>query len=69
MTGVYMKFAKEMTGVYMKCNTGLKSVDEDLWPTNINNSALLINTLSASPTKWSNTLKQFVGCFAWFGTI
>ena len=30
MTGVYMKFAKEMTGVYMKCNTGLKSVDEDL---------------------------------------
>ena len=22
-----------------------------------------INTLSANPTKWSNTLKQFVGCF------
>ena len=26
------------------------------------NSYLFINPLSANPTKWSNTLKQFVGC-------
>ena len=35
----------------MKYNTGLKLVDEDLSPTNINNSAFLINSLSASPHK------------------
>ena len=64
-----MKFAKEIAGFYMKCNTGLKLVDEDLSPTNINNSAFLINPLSASATKCSNTHKQFVGCFSWFGTI
>ena len=51
MTGVYMKFAKEMTGFYMKYNTGLKLIDEDLSPTNIKNSAFLINRLTASPTK------------------
>ena len=37
--------AKQMTGFYMKRNTGLK------W----------VNSLSANPTKWSNTLKQFIG--------
>ena len=45
----------------MKYNTGLKWVNEDLWPTNINNSVFLINPLSPNPTKWSNTLKQFFG--------
>ena len=37
--------AKQMTGFYMKRNTGLK------W----------VNSLSANPTKRSNTLKQFIG--------
>ena len=45
----------------MKCNTGLKWVNEDFWPTNINSSVFLINPLIANPTKWSNTLKQFFG--------
>ena len=45
----------------MKYNTGLKWVNEDLWPTNINNSVFLIKPLIANPTKWSNTLKQFFG--------
>ena len=45
----------------MKYNTGLKWVNEDLWPTNINNSVILIKPLIANPTKWSNTLKQFFG--------
>ena len=44
----------------MKFNTGLKWVNEDLWPTNINNSVFLINPLIANPTKWSNTFKQFL---------
>ena len=26
---------------------------------------VIFNPLSANPTKWSNTLKQFVGIFAW----
>ena len=26
-------------------------------------TTLLINTLTTNPTKWSNTLKQFVGCW------
>ena len=43
----------------MKYDTGLKWVNEDLWPTNISNSVFLINPLSTNPTKWSNTLKQF----------
>ena len=50
-----------MTGFYMKCYTGLKWVNEDFWPTNINSSVFLINPLIANPTKWSNTLKQFFG--------
>ena len=29
--------------------------------TNLSLSHLLLNPLSANPTKWSNTLKQFVG--------
>ena len=60
-----------MTGFCMKCYTGLKWVNEDLWPTNINNSIFYIKPLSANPTKWSNTLKRFVGnlsinCFSLF---
>ena len=65
MTGVYMKFAKEMTGFYMKYNTGLKLVDEDLSPTNIKNSAFLTNRLTASPTKWSNTICRLL-CLIWY---
>ena len=28
----------------------------------VGNEDLLIRLLSANPTKWSNTLKEFVGC-------
>ena len=65
MTGVCMKFSKEMTGFYMKYNTGVKLVGDGLSPTNINNSAFLINRLSASPTKWSNTICRLL-CLIWY---
>ena len=29
----------------------------------ISTSLLSVNPLSANPTKWINTLKQFVGCY------
>ena len=47
-----------MTGFYMKCNTGLKVKFYSVKMYVLNG-----NPLSASPTKWSNTLKQFVGCY------
>ena len=39
--------------------------DEDLSRTNIENSAFLINRLSASPTKWSKTICRLL-CLIWY---
>ena len=47
-TSHLFRSANQMTGFSMKCNTGLK------W----------VHPLSANPTKWSNTLKQFNGFIA-----
>ena len=33
---------------------------------NFSSKNLKLNSLSANPTKWSNTLKELVGCCQWF---
>ena len=33
---------------------------------NLSSKNLKLNSLSANPTKWSNTLKELVGCCQWF---
>ena len=62
--------ANQVTRFYMKCNTGLKLVNT--FNTNVSTrqkpakpiQIISINPFSANFTKWSNTLKQFVGNLA-----
>ena len=46
-----------MSGFYMKYDTGLKWVNEDLWPTNISNSVFLINPLINPMVKHTQTIR------------
>ena len=39
----------------------LKTIVKEQKPSNTRDIGRMINPLSANPTKWSNTLKQFVG--------
>ena len=57
-------YSKESEHTFYECSNPVSSVLEVYNSENLRQSFRLkikLNPLNASPTKWSNTLKQFVG--------